>query len=460
MVYIIQFFALALYARLFTPEEFGVIASIQVFVVFFQTIADIGFGPAIINQRKFDENQRNGVFTFTALFGFSLAIAFYLFSFILNVFYGGYDYQNIAAIVCVSVFFNSLNIVPMTAMNKDVKFLRIAMNDVLVEIFTFFVVYSLSNLNIGVLALASRSAVQAVLRFSFTWLSSIKTSIGRPKFGIELYHINSILGFSLYQFGFNFINYFSRNLDNILVAKYFGMNSVGVYEKSYQLMRYPLMVTTFAMTPAIQPILTRYRSDICMIIREHNKLTSRLLALALPVSFFLYINSKNVTLILFGEQWSSVIPLIEIFSFIIPLQAVLSTSGSFFQVMNKPNLMFISGVISAVINVLAISAGVFLGETIYVALCLVVSFSINFFQTYFILFKFCFEHSSVDFYLRLGKTVLVMLLPIAVYIIINSTIIVDFNMSIIFDILANAICGVFSLIIFLSLIKRKIIEDI
>ena len=40
-----------------------------------------------------------------------------------------------------------------------------------------------------------------------------------------------------------------------------GAGMLGVYDKSYQLMKYPLMLLTFAMTPAIQPVIRRHADD-------------------------------------------------------------------------------------------------------------------------------------------------------------------------------------------------------
>tara|TARA_R110002167_G_scaffold195810_1_gene398587 strand:- start:63514 stop:64959 length:1446 start_codon:yes stop_codon:yes gene_type:complete len=459
LTYIIQLASLAIYARLFSPEEFGVIASIQVFVIFFQMLADIGIGPAIINEDKFESNKRNGVFTVTAIFGIILAVLFFFFSYALNSFYNGYEYQQIATFVCAAIFFYSLNIVPMTAMNKDTKFIHLAFVDVFVECFSLFVVYILYIMSFGLLALAARYSTQAVVKFLIIWFLSRKTELGRPSFGSELYHIKSILKFSLYQFGFNFINYFSRNLDNILIAKYFGMTSLGIYEKSYQLMRYPLMITTFAMTPAIQPILTKFRNEKAMIIREHNRLTSILLSMSLPIAVFIYLNSSNIVLTLLGEQWLAIDPLLKIFSVMIPIQAVLSTSGSFFQVMNQPRLLFISGLISAVVNVTAIVTGIIIGEIKYVAYALVIGFSINYVQAYFILFKYCFVSSSKEFYLRQLMSVRVMLPPIVLYYLIIHIFLPSYNHSPFVSLSINAVIGLVSIIVFFVHIKEKLSDS-
>ncbi|ETT07688.1 oligosaccharide flippase family protein [Providencia alcalifaciens] len=459
LTYLIQFFALAIYARIFTPEQFGIIASIQVFVIFFQLLADIGIGPAIINEDTFTKAQRNGIFTTTLILGIILATLFYCFSYFLTYFYNGYNYQNIAIIVSIGIIFNSLNIIPLTALNKDASFIKIAKIDCVTELISLSIVYYFSLLEFGAIALATRSLSQGVIKFILTWFSSAKTSLGRPYFGSELYHIKKIAGFASYQFSFNLINYFSRNLDKILIGKYIGTSALGVYEKSYQLMQYPLMLTTFAMTPAIQPILTKLRSNVDLIVEEHNKLASRLLFISILISFFIYINSENIVLFLFGSQWEGVTPLIKLFSFMIPIQAILSTSGSFYQVMNKPQLLFISGLLSAILNIIAICLGVYFNELRFIAIGLIISFSANFLQCYFIMFKYCFKRNIYLFYKKLMKAILIASMMCSLYIVLLIIMKSYLSTEIVINILQNLLLTAPSFGIF-YILNRKLNFDI
>lgn len=68
---------------------------------------------------------------------------------------------------------------------------------------------------------------------------------------------------------FSFINFFTRNLDSILIGKYFGMQSLGLYDRAYQLMRYPLQLVTFALVPAIQPNVVELESR-SEVVKVHN----------------------------------------------------------------------------------------------------------------------------------------------------------------------------------------------
>ncbi len=448
--YLIQFLFLAIYARIFTPKDFGVVASVQLFIIFFQLIADIGIGPALISLRRITVQQRDGIFSVTIILGVILSLCFYFSSPILSLIYNGFDFTGVAEILSISILFNALLIVPLTSLNKDIKFLTVAKIDSVSETIAFFAVFLLYKTGLGVFALISRASIKSFLRFIFTIYASKSTTIGQPRVGLELYHFKIIFKFSTYQFLFNLVNYFSRNLDNLLIGKYFGLASLGLYDKAYQLMRYPLMLTTFGLNRAIQPVVTQFRNDVDRVVTEHNKLTARLLVVSLLISIFIFFNAREIVYLLFGEQWVSVTPIIEVFSLMIPLQSVLSTAGAFYQSMNKPKLHFISGLIAACFNISAIIYGIYLGSLQSVAQLLVLSFSLNYIQCYCILFYFCFRKSANEFIKKQLLSCVFISFPALAYILSNTNLKV-FNFSSITSFAINIFTAVIVLALFLAL---------
>jgi O-antigen/teichoic acid export membrane protein len=102
-----------------------------------------------------------------------------------------------------------------------------------------------------------------------------------------------------------------------------------------------------------------------------------------------------------GEQWADVIPIIRILAIAIPVQVVLSTSGSFFQTMNRADLLFLSGTLSALIMVTAIIAGIVQRNVILLCWYLVTAFHINFFQVYYCMYRKVFGAALRGFLIRM-----------------------------------------------------------
>jgi PST family polysaccharide transporter len=383
--YATQLISMMYMARLFTPEEFGLYAAIQVFAIFFLLFSEVGLVPALINEKTVKPAMRDGIFTITAGLGLAVGIVFVAFSPILSWFYDNKIYLLLSIPVSISIFFNTICIVPLASLQKEKRFISIARTDCIAELASLIIVVLLTSVIEPILVLAIKPLSTSIMRFSLLLLSSRHTQIGRPYFGKEIGAIKKLLSFTSYQAGFNFLNYFSRNLDNILVGKYFGAVSLGVYDKAYQLMRYPLLLLTFAMSPAIQPVLTEIKHDKIEFERLHNKFVKYICYLGLIAGVSIYFFSELIVLIILGEQWDKVIPLLKILSLTVPIQVVLSSSGGFFQAAGRVDLMFKCGVFSAFVNVLFISIGISNGDIITLCWLLVLSFNINFLQCYYIL---------------------------------------------------------------------------
>ena len=384
-LYIAQMFSLMILARVFTPEIFGIFAVIEVFATFFILFSEMGFGPALINQVEIPKEVRDGIFSITAIIGIFIAASFLLLSPIISSFYENEIYEILVIPVAVSVLFNTVSIVPLAILQREKKFILVAGSDIAGEITSVIIVFILLAFIPPIFALSSKPLTISIIRSFSLWYLSGNCLIGRPLFGRQFYHVKKILSFSAFQLGFNIMNYFSRSLDNILVGKYLGVSSLGVYDKAYQLMRYPLMLLTFAMTPAIQPVLTKLKNDKSEFERLHNQLVNYLAIAGLVAGISIYFFSDFIVLILLGEQWGGVSNILKLLSVTIPIQMMLSSSGGFFQAAGRADLLFSCGVFSSVVNVIAIILGIYFGSLEALCLALIISFSINFIQCYTVL---------------------------------------------------------------------------
>jgi PST family polysaccharide transporter len=385
LVYAIQLLSMMLLARIFTPEIFGVFAVIQVFSVFFALVSEMGFGPALVNETTISKSMRNGIYSFTWILGLIVATLFFALSPLISWFYNNDLYQLLVIPVAISIIFNTAAIVPLSAFNRDKKFISIARCEAIAEITSIIVILISIKFIEPIWALSLKPLTVAFIRYLLVLLGAKKTEIGMPRLGKELSSIKKILSFSKHQAGFNFLNYFSRNLDNILVGKYLGTVSLGVYDKAYQLMRYPLLLLTFAMSPAIQPVMKELKNDLYKFEKLHNKFIRFVSVLGLIVGFSIYYLSDYIVLFLLGEQWGDVAPLLKILAVSIPIQIVMSTSGGFYQAAGRADLMLKCGMFSFFTNVTGILIGVWTNNLQLLSWAIVACSFVNYIQCYYIM---------------------------------------------------------------------------
>ena len=227
--------------------------------------------------------------------------------------------------------------------------------------------------------------------------------------------LKKIFAFSRNQFLFNFINYFSRNLDNLLIGRYFSSSALAYYDKAYQVSLYPNQVLTSLVTSVIHPILSDYEDEKERIKKVYLRISNLLATLGMPLSIFLFFTAEEVILFLFGGQWDGSVQAFQILALSVWLQMILSSTGGIFQSANRTDLLLLSGILSTVFNVAGIVIGISMGKIEYVAGFLVLSFSLNFLQANYLLMIKMFKANLLEFLNVLKKPLYLALMQAAVF---------------------------------------------
>jgi len=350
----------AVLARILTPNDYGVVAVITVFSTFFSTFSDMGFGAAIIQKKELSVQDVNNIFSFTGYIAAILAFLFLLLSYPISLFYNNDAYLTLGAMLSVSLFFNALNMVPNGMMNRDKKFVLIAVRTVVVYLSAALITIALAFAGLRYYALAIQAILTALFNFLWNYLQT------RPRFRLrfQMDSIKKVINYSGFQFAFNIVNYFSRNLDNLLTGKFIGSAALGYYNKAYNLMLYPVNNLAGIVSPVLHPILSDYQNQPQTIYNKYMRLVKFLANLGIFVAPVCYLAGSEAITILYGSNWLDSVACFQLLSFAIIPQMINSSVGAVFQAINQTKLLFLSSCINTLITVAAILVGIFAGGNI------------------------------------------------------------------------------------------------
>ena len=397
-------------ARLISPDDFGVMAIATVIIAFFNLFTDVGLSPAIIQHKGLTRENLSGLFSFTIWTGIGLALLFAAASWPI-AYYDREILRTLCQLLAVNLFFASATIVPNALFYRNKEFKFIALRSFVIQIATGAAAVVAALCGAGLYALVIGPILSGILIF----VVSIRRYPQRLRLTLGLDVLRRIFSYSAYQFLFNIINYFSRNLDKLLIGKYMGMSPLGYYEKSYRLMMLPLQNITQVITPVMHPIFSEYQNDLERLASGYERIVRFLAFIGLPLSVLLYFTAGEVTLILFGDQWMPSIPIFRILTLSVGIQIVLSSSGSIFQAAGDTKSLFVCGLFSSVLNVAGILLGIFrIGTLQAVATCITLTFTVNFVQCYWMMYRVTLHRSLRHFAVQLVSPLAVSVLLIAV----------------------------------------------
>lgn len=413
----IQLAYTAILSRLLTPEDFGVVAIAQVFVTFFSTFSDMGIGSAVIQRRDLEESDVRSLFAFSVIVSLALGVLFALVGTPIAVLYSNPDLKGICLALSVPLVFSTLNTMPNALLMKEKKFVRIGKRQVVCALISSIVCILLAMSGMGLYTITVYSALNALLLFVWNYADcSISPDFEFSRMRLA---VSKIIGYSAYLLGFDVINYFSRNLDNLLVGYFFGTAKLGNYSKAYQLMRLPQSYLTSVVTPVLHPMLADKQNDrgyIYSVFLKSVKMLSLLGVFITVVSFFC---ADDIVYILYGSQWDEAAICFRLLAVSVWSQMVCGTSSTMFQVLNKTREQFARGVAIAVVIVTAILTGVVIGSLEAVALLVGVAYYIAFITFLSFLIRKSFAMKIRDFLRELVPDFTIAVVLAAYYVLIG-----------------------------------------
>lgn len=388
----------AILARHVAPAAFGTIAIATVILHFLQIFTDLGIGPAIIQYKELTKQQIHSIFTFSIYLGFFLALILFSLSGVISDFYKDSTLVTVCKILAVNLFFNAINIVPNGLMSREKRFRAIGLRTVSIQILCGCIAVWGAIHGWDVYALLVTPFFTAIGVFMINFYNYPQHFVTR----LDAHALKIISSFSVYQFLFSFCNYFSRNLDQLIIGKRFTMAELGYYDKSYRLMKLPLQNVTSVLNPVLHPVLSTLKDDKVQLCQKNTKLIKIISNFSFPVGLICYFCAAEIIHLFYGDNWDNSIPVFRILALSLPLQMILSSSGAVYQASGMTKHMFINGIINTICTSTGFAVAAIWGKSIEaMAWAWDITLFINFVISYFIMYRYTFKKHYIFLFVSL-----------------------------------------------------------
>ena len=113
----------------------------------------------------------------------------------------------------------------------------------------------------------------------------------------------SYLFFGSNLFGYNLLNYFLRNTDNILIGRFLGADSVGLYSYAYRLLMFPMQQLNGPMLNVMLPTFSRLQGEPDRFAVTYYKTVSMIIAVTFPFLGLAYAIAPPLFTFVLGVEW-------------------------------------------------------------------------------------------------------------------------------------------------------------
>lgn len=352
--FVLQMGSTIILARLLSPKDYGLIGMVTVVLGFAELFKDLGLANATVQKSQINHQQVSTLFWINFVISCLTAISIAIAAPIVSWFYKE-PKLTLITIVLSSVFIlGGLTVQHQALLRRQMQFTYLAKIDIMSNFAGVIAAIVLAWYGQGYWALVWMQVVTAIVNALGSWLAC-SWRPGNPVVGSG---IKPMLAFGGNLTGYNIVNYFSRNLDNILIGRYWGSQQLGIYSKAYQLVLLPIQQINTPITNVALPALSSLQNNPEQYCKYYYKAILLISTIGMPLIAFLFASADKAILLILGDKWLDVVP---IFRYLMPAayNATIGVGmGWAYQSLGLVNRQLRWGIVSSFFNVVIFIIGV------------------------------------------------------------------------------------------------------
>jgi len=326
-------------AKFLYPEEFGLVGMAVVFTGFVQVLNDLGIASALVQKKKEDLSE---IHYYTAFWtGVIWSVTLYvLISFIISPlaahFYSEPKLELLIPVLSLGILSSPVNMIHKAQLTKRLNFKRIAIIDNIANVSAGVLALILAFVGAGVWSLAFNSVASILiampLYFSATkWL---------PKMVWEKRAFLDVFNFGMYTTGTNVVNYWMQNIDYMLVGKFVGAASLGLYSLAFVLTDMFRMRLMAVVNNVMFPVFSQHQEDRSRILMFFKKTIFYNCAISFPFMVVLIFLGEDLIITLFGDKWKGLGLTLQILAGSVMFHMMTSGNNALIRALGKPQIEF------------------------------------------------------------------------------------------------------------------------
>ncbi|MEM5624484.1 lipopolysaccharide biosynthesis protein [Bacillus wiedmannii] len=321
-------------ARLLYPEIFGILGMAYVFAGFIIVFQDAGLSSYLIFKSTIDKRLINTTFVLNIFTSFLLAIFLLLTSDLVGEFYNEILVSKVIGVLSIGVAIGGLGITSRALLIREKKFKVLTIIDVISEVSSSVVAIVLAICHQEIWAVTSRLVIKPTFQTIILLLLYGKQVVGKPSYR----YIFEIIPYSSKFLGSQMFIYLNNNVDYLLIGKFLGSKSLGLYTMAYQWSVIARQYISGAINRVVFPEVASLQNDVEKVRKLYLMVISKVSFFTFPLCAGLLVVSREFILFIYGDKWIEAVFPLQVLLVVGLVTSIGTLGGSIFNGLGKPQL--------------------------------------------------------------------------------------------------------------------------
>lgn len=376
----VSFIVSVVLARLLTPEDYGLIGLITVFISIATVFVSSGFGNALIQKKDATQTDFSSVFYFSIVMGLIMYAILFVCSPLIAGFYNEPLLTPIVRVLSISLVIAGINSVQQAYISKTMQFKRFFFSTIIGTIISAVVGIFMAYKGYGVWALVAQTLTNQVIDTCILWF----TVKWRPTLEFSLKEMKKMFSYGWKLLFSNIIDTVYNNLYSLVIGKFYSAKDLGYYNRGRNIPNMVITNINGSIQSVMFPAFSNCQGDKVRLKAMVRRSIMTSTYIIFPAMIGLAAVSKPLTILLLTEKWLPSVPFMQFSCFILAFWPIHTTNLQAINAVGRSDIFLkleiIKKIIGFSIMVLSIPFGLYImmiGNCFSAILCSVINASPN-----------------------------------------------------------------------------------
>ena len=304
----VQFLVSIILARLLSPEEYGVVGVILIFVTIANVLVQNGFSTALIQKRKVDDTDFSSVFFFSMAVSAVIYLVLYLSAPGIAYFYNNQEMTALVRVLAVVLFPGGVISIQNAYVSRNMAFKGLFISSFAASMISGAISIFLAYRGLGVWALVW----QQIAYYFFYMLILFMSISWKPRLLFSILRIKTMFAFGWKLLCASLLDTVYNNIYGLVIGRIYNESMLGNYNRGEQFPKLIVSNLGAAIQSVMLPVLSASQDEperVKSMLRRAITVSSYLV---LPMMAGLIAVARPMVLLLLGEKWLACVPFLQI----------------------------------------------------------------------------------------------------------------------------------------------------
>lgn len=325
--------------RFLSKEEFGLVAIALLVNSFCNIFTDMGITAAVLHKKEITKYEYSSLYWFNIVSGVLLTLLASTFSESISAYYLQPELTKIIPLTAINIFLLSVSGLQRTVQQKKMNFKFISLVEIVaVTLMLLFSIYFAIN-GYGIYSLVYSTLIESCIIAMIYLLYGLFVE-RNIKLHCKTKEIITFLEIGVFQVGTSIFDFFSRELDILIIGSVYSMEFLGAYTLCKQIgMRIYALINPI-ITKILTPTLALYQDNKSTLKHNYVNVLKGLSFINYPIYFIVAVNSSYILLLLYGKSYVEYGGILSIVALNYAILSMGNPVGSLIVATGKTNLGF------------------------------------------------------------------------------------------------------------------------